>query len=45
MDKCMNSLGKATVLSRLDAISEYWQIEVDDTDQDKPSFTSYDGYY
>lgn len=41
MDEIISLPGEATLLSTLDAGSEYYQTELDDADKDKTTFTSY----
>ena len=45
MDECIDSLGEATIFSTLDCNSGYWQIEIDDRDKDKTTFTSHSGLF
>lgn len=44
-EKCIDSLGDATVFSTLDANSGYWQVEIEESDRDKTAFTSHHGLY
>lgn len=39
MDECIDSLGKAAVVSTLNANSGYWQVEVDEANKDRNGFT------
>jgi hypothetical protein len=41
MDECIDSLGDATIFSKLDCNSGYWQIPVLPEDRDKTSFSSH----
>lgn len=34
MDECIDSLGDVTMLSTLYANSSYWQVKIDDRDQE-----------
>lgn len=45
MDECINSLGKATVFSTFDGNNGYWQVEIENEDQDKTEFASRHGLY
>lgn len=45
MDKCIDSLGKATVFSTFDANNWYWQVEIDEKQRDKTAFTTQHGLY
>ena len=45
MDECIDSLGDATVFTTLDCNSGYWQVEVDEPDRDKTTFTSHMGLF
>lgn len=45
MDKCIDSLCKATVFSTLDANSAYWYIEIDDAEKKKTAITSNHGLF
>ena len=45
MDEYIDSLGEATVFTTLDCNSGYWQIEMDERDRDKTTFTSHAGLY
>ena len=45
MDECINSFGDATIFSTLECNSGYWQVEVDEADKDKTTFTSHMGLY
>ena len=45
MDECIDSLGDASVCTNLDANCGYWQIEIDEADRDKTTFTSHHGLY
>lgn len=39
MDTCIDSLGDAIIISALDPKSAYWQMEIDEVNRDKTSFT------
>lgn len=43
--ECFDSFGELTVLSELDADSEFWQVEVENKNRDKTAFISRDGLY
>lgn len=45
MEGCIVFLGKASVFSIIDVNSSYWQVEVEEANQDKTAFTSYHGLY
>lgn len=45
MKKCIDFLEVATVFSKLDANSGYWQVETDEKDCDKRAFTSRHGHF
>jgi hypothetical protein len=45
MDECIDSLGEAAIVTTLDCNSGYWQIQVDQADRDKTTFTSQYGVY
>ena len=45
MDECIDSLGNAAIFTTLDCNSGYWQIEIDEADRDKTTFTSHCGLY
>ena len=45
MDECIDSLGDATIFTTLDCSSGYWQVEIDERDRDKTTFTSHGGLY
>lgn len=44
-EKCIDTVGKATAFSILDACSEYWQIEIEKADRNITMFSSNDGLY
>ena len=44
-DEFIDSLGNATLFTTLDCNSGYWQIEIDEADRDKTTFTSHSGPY
>lgn len=41
MDDCLDSLGEAKTFTALDALWEYWQVQIKDKDKDKSTFTSH----
>lgn len=41
MDDCIDSIEKIAVLSTLETNSSYWQVEGEETDSDKTTFTSH----
>lgn len=43
MGEYIDSLGEVINFSTLDDNSGYWQIEIDDVDEDKTAFTSHHG--
>lgn len=45
MSEYIEFLGVAAVLSMMDVSSRYWQVEAEETDNDKTAFTSYVGLY
>lgn len=45
IDKCINSLGEATVFYTLDTSSGYWKVEMDQKNRDKTAFTSRHGLF
>ena len=45
MDECIDSLGSATIFSTLDCNSGYWQLPVEERDQDKTTFTCHAGSF
>ena len=45
MDECIDSLGDAKIFSTLDCNSGYWQIEIDEDDQEKTAFVTHQGLY
>ena len=45
MDECIDSLGDATVFTKLDGNSGYWQVEIAEDDRDKTTFASHSGLY
>jgi len=45
MDECIDSLGEATVLSRLDCNARYWQVAIALDDREKTDFVCHEGAY
>lgn len=45
MDEWLDILGKVHIFSMLDASYGYWQIDIDDRDKDKTTFTSHHRLY
>lgn len=41
MDECIDLFGGLTIFSNLDAISKFWQIEIDEKDREETAFTSF----
>lgn len=45
MSECIDSLGKAKIMSTLDTTPGYWQIKVDEKDVDKTTFVAHNGLH
>lgn len=43
MDECVETLGKAKILTALDAYGAYWQVDVKKDDRSKTTFGSHSG--
>lgn len=45
MDECIDYLGRGTVISTLDGISENWKVNLEGKDQNRTAFTSHHGLF
>lgn len=45
MDECIDSIGKIQIVSTLDANSGYWQLEMDEKDNEKNALVTHHGLF